>query len=122
MIISHQADADDTLPLTDPIRTASGAMIDSLFVRKGTVIHIPLGSVNISETLWGPDAGMFDPGRWLDGENHKKGSQKVPGYRNLLTFAAGPRLCPGRDLAVLEAKVCMVEAPVSSVVNLAWNS
>lgn len=102
------ADADDILPLTDPIRTASGAMIDSLFVRKGTVIHIPLGSVNISERLWGPDARIFDPGRWLDAEDHKKARrQKVPGYRNLLTFAAGPRLCPGRDLAVLKAKAIL---------------
>jgi len=81
-------------------------MIDSLFVREGTVVRIPLGGVNISETLWGPDAGTFDPGRWLNGEGHQKGRrEKVPGYRNLLTFGAGPRLCPGRDLAVLEVKV-----------------
>lgn len=81
-------------------------MIDSLFVSKDTVVRIPLGAVNISEALWGPDAGIFNPGRWLNVDDDKKGRREsVPGYRNLLTFGAGPRLCPGRDLSILEMKV-----------------
>ena len=81
-------------------------MMDSLFLRKDTVVRIPLASVNISEALWGPDAGKFEPGRWMISEDHNKGRRaEVPGYRSLLTFGAGPRLCPGRDLAVLEVKV-----------------
>jgi cytochrome P450 len=38
----------------------------------------------------------FDPDRWLDGEN--------PVF---LSFGAGPRFCPGRNLAFLEAKAAL---------------
>ncbi|MDA0163669.1 cytochrome P450 [Solirubrobacter ginsenosidimutans] len=38
----------------------------------------------------------FDPDRWLDGEN--------PVF---LPFGAGPRFCPGRNLAFLEAKAAL---------------
>jgi len=68
-----------------------------------------LGAVNISEALWGPNAGTFDPSRWLDLEGHttKGKKENLPGYRNLLTFGAGPRLCPGRDLSLLEIKAAL---------------
>jgi cytochrome P450 len=77
-----------------------------LFVTKCTTIDIPLARVNTSEALWGPNAEEFDPGRWLGTEDEKKGrKEKVKGYRNLLTFAYGPRMCPGRNYAVTELKV-----------------
>jgi len=99
---------DDVIPLSEPIRTASGAVIDRLFLKKGTVVRIPFAGVNISEALWGPNAGTFEPGRWMVSEDHNKGRrEEVPGYRSLLTFGAGPRLCPGRDLAVLEVKALL---------------
>jgi cytochrome P450 len=81
-------------------------MITSLFVMKGTTIDIPLARVNSAEALWGPDAGTFDPGRWLGPEDEKQGrKEEVKGYRHLLTFAYGPRMCPGRNFAVTELKV-----------------
>ena len=60
----------------------------------------------MSEVMWGPDAGTFNPARWLVSEDDKKGRrEEVKGYRNLLTFAYGPRMCPGRNFAVTELKV-----------------
>lgn len=41
----------------------------------------------------------FDPDRWLDG-----GEREAPDQKSFLNFGAGPRFCPGRNLAFLEAK------------------
>jgi cytochrome P450 len=42
----------------------------------------------------------FDPGRWLDPD-------RAPDQRSFLTFGAGPRFCPGRNLAMLEANCAL---------------
>jgi cytochrome P450 len=48
-----------------------------------------------------PDAQSFDPQRWLSGA-----SASSP-KRVAMPFGAGPRLCPGRYLAILEMKMVM---------------
>jgi cytochrome P450 len=48
-----------------------------------------------------PDAGIFEPSRWL--ANAPAASPK----RAAMPFGAGPRLCPGRYLAMLEMKMVM---------------
>ena len=104
-----QVNVDDTLPLSHPIRTASGELVDSIFVAKGTFIRIPIIGINMSEELWGNDAGKFDPKRWLD-FYHDEGAGKgrwteIQGYKHLLTFGNGPRMCLGKNFAVTEIKV-----------------
>ena len=100
---------DDIIPLTHPIRTASGILVDKIFVAKGTFVRIPIAGVNKSEALWGPDAAKFDPGRWLVSDGESKSAigrkEEVKGYRHLLTFGNGPRTCPGKNFALLEVKV-----------------
>lgn len=98
---------NDTLPLTQPIRTASGDLIDTLFVPKGTIIRIPVIGINNSEALWGADAAQFNPKRWLNESDDTAGarSAEIQGYRHLLTFGYGPRMCLGRIFAVMEIKV-----------------
>jgi cytochrome P450 len=46
-------------------------------------------------------ANEFDPQRWLGGDG---GEQDAPDQKSFLAFGAGPRFCPGRNLAFLEAK------------------
>lgn len=105
---TREANEDNMIPLTDPIRTASGTIIDSLFVTKGTVIRIPFAGVNMSEALWGLDAGTFDPGRWLvSGDDGRGRREEVKGYRNLLTFGHGPRMCPAKNFVVTELKAVL---------------
>ena len=48
-------------------------------------------------------AREFDPDRWLvDGED-----TAAPDPKSFLAFGAGPRYCPGRNLAFLEAKAAL---------------
>ncbi|KAF8331802.1 cytochrome P450 [Amanita rubescens] len=107
---STPVEQDDTIPLGQPIVTASGTVIDNLPVERGLIIRIPIIGVNRSEALWGPDAATFDPTRWLEekaGDFNNKRKEEIQGYRHLLTFNHGPRLCLGRMFAITEVKAVL---------------
>jgi cytochrome P450 len=54
-----------------------------------------------------PHAAAFDPGRWLEGG--APGAAASSAKRLSMPFGAGPRICPGRYLALLEMKMAMAE-------------
>ncbi len=66
-------------------------------------VRIPAGmrililTREINREAGGP---AFDPDRWLDPE-------RAPDQRSFLSFGAGPRFCPGRNLAMLEANCAL---------------
>ncbi|PLW34730.1 hypothetical protein PCANC_15055 [Puccinia coronata f. sp. avenae] len=56
-------------------------------------------------SLWGADCGEFLPDRWID----EKGSIKPHGQYKFHAFNAGPRICLGMNLAMLQAVKVIVE-------------
>jgi len=102
---------DDIIPLSEPVRTKSGELVENLYVAKGTIIGIPFASVNRSEIMWGEDAKVFKPSRWLEDNNGQNGipvkAREVQGHRHLLTFSDGPRICLGKNFAVAEFKAVL---------------
>ncbi|KAG1882703.1 cytochrome P450 [Suillus subluteus] len=101
------AAADDVIPLSEPVRTESGKMTDSISIGKGTFITIPGAAINRSSAIWGPDAKEFKPDRWLTEDGITGKAKEVQGHRHLLTFVDGPRTCLGKDFAVTEFKTVL---------------
>ena len=82
-------------PLTD-------AVVAGVRVRAGTRLLLLTRFAATRETSF-TDAARFDPDRWLGGSpaicTHDADA--------FLPFGAGPRFCPGRNLALLEGKAAL---------------
>ena len=76
--------------------------IDGLQIRKGDAVAILSRAIARRETA---EPLRFDPERWLRAEG--EGGRRTVNPRSFLPFGAGPRLCPGRSLALLEMKVVL---------------
>nr|GMD12617.1 cytochrome P450 94C1-like [Ipomoea batatas]GMD16051.1 cytochrome P450 94C1-like [Ipomoea batatas] len=77
---------DDTLP-------------DGTFVRKGTRVTYHPYAMGRMDSIWGLDCREFKPERWLeDGVFKSENLFKYP------VFQAGPRVCLGKDMALVEMK------------------
>ncbi|KAF7316004.1 Cytochrome P450 [Mycena indigotica] len=98
---------DDILPLASPIRTASGDLIDSLPIRKGTSVTVSLYYTNKAKSIWGNDAAEFKPERWLDGGHIPDTATQYPGFHHTMVFSDGPRACLGKGFALAEIKIVL---------------
>jgi cytochrome P450 len=74
--------------------------IAGVHVPKKTLVMCLMRAGAIDERRFA-DAHAFDPARWL------LGAQASSPKRVSMPFGAGPRLCPGRYLAILEMKMVM---------------
>ncbi|KAJ8507684.1 hypothetical protein ONZ45_g9974 [Pleurotus djamor] len=57
---------DDIVPLSKPIRGKDGRMIRAMKISKGQVFHIPFGVMQTNPRVWGHDADVFNPSRWIE--------------------------------------------------------
>ncbi|KAG2137926.1 cytochrome P450 [Suillus clintonianus] len=105
--IPRSAMQDGVIPLSQPLRTANGNYTDSVYIPKGTVVVIPLVALNCSVSLWGPDAKAFKPSRWLEEDMGTHGKEALHGYRHLMTFGDGARICLGKVFVLTEVKAVL---------------
>ncbi|KAJ6088621.1 hypothetical protein N7486_009882 [Penicillium sp. IBT 16267x] len=80
-------------------------------IPKGTVVIYSAEVTNHDKTLWGTDADVFNPDRWI-GEG-KANSGGASSNFAMLTFGAGPRNCIGANFARATLE-CLVAAVVST--------
>ncbi|EMD31785.1 hypothetical protein CERSUDRAFT_100013 [Gelatoporia subvermispora B] len=99
--------ADDIVPLSAPVQTSQGTLVDRLHIAQGEIVSVPVSLMNCSEALWGPDAKEFKPERWINENGVPKRAQEIQGHRHLLTFLDGPRMCLGRGFALAEFKAVL---------------
>ncbi|OAX35971.1 cytochrome P450 [Rhizopogon vinicolor AM-OR11-026] len=105
------ATQDEVLPLSQPITTRSGKVIRELPVPKGTQIVASIAAYNRIKDLWGEDAHVFNPERWLnDGTATEKKATSVGVYANLLSFLGGVKSCIGWRFAMIELQTFITEA------------
>ncbi|BAF10822.1 alkane hydroxylase MAH1 [Oryza sativa Japonica Group] len=78
-------------------------------VRAGDNILIPVYSMGRMASVWGKDSGEYRPERWVTEDGKLR---HVPAHR-FMPFNAGPRLCLGKDISVLQMK--------SVAAAVAWN-
>ena len=77
---------DDVLPDGTPVPAKSLVMFSAY-------------SINHSDIVWGDDADTFNPDRFV--------KRPEPSPMQFPTFNAGPRLCPGKPLALMELKMAL---------------
>jgi len=67
-LLPHQfrsAAKDIIVPLSEPVRTRDGRCIQEIPLKKGTRVLISITQYNRHPELWGQDAQVWNPDRWL---------------------------------------------------------
>ncbi|KAJ7607721.1 cytochrome P450 [Roridomyces roridus] len=96
---------DDVIPLSNPYLDKRGNEHQSLVIRQGQVIHVPILAVNTDPEIWGEDALKFIPERWENPQTLPTGTSAIPGvYTHLMTFFGGVHNCIGYRFALVELK------------------
>ncbi|KAJ7151161.1 cytochrome P450 [Mycena filopes] len=100
---------DSVLPLSEPITTTSGKLINEIPVKKGQHLIIAISSYHRLTSVWGDDAEEFKPSRWLDGNMPASGAFSLGPYSNLLAFLGGSRTCIGWRFSLAEMQIIISE-------------
>ncbi|TMW61960.1 hypothetical protein Poli38472_009453 [Pythium oligandrum] len=90
------------IPLNGRCAVKDTVLVDGTFVPKGTNITLASYALSRMESVWGPDAAEFNPGRWL---NSQTGEMVAYSSFKAFSFHAGPRICIGMNLAMLELRL-----------------
>ena len=100
-----------TVPMT--MRQAiQDTQLGDQFIPKGTVVVLSIWLMNRSPEVWGPEAGEFQPERWItDGKPNQNGG--ASSNYEFLTFLHGPRSCIGQGFAKAELR-CLLAAMVGA--------
>ncbi|KAF7324444.1 Cytochrome P450 [Mycena venus] len=104
---TRQAIVDDVVPVSEPITTASGKVVDSIVIAKDTIVTVSIRLMNQSEAFWGANAKEFQPERWLTLADDPLRAKEIQGHRHLITFLDGPRTCLGKSFALAEFKAVL---------------
>jgi cytochrome P450 len=97
---------DDVIPLARPYVDRDGVVQESIKIKQGDNLYVPIILVNRLTELWGPDANEWKPERWMHGSQHAGVPEAVKGipgvWGNMLTFLGGSRGCIGFRFALYE--------------------
>jgi cytochrome P450 len=76
-----------------------------ILIPKGAYVAYHSYSMHRREDIYGADANIFNPSRWLENEHPSAPLRPHWGY---IPFSGGPRICIGQQFALTEAKYVIV--------------
>lgn len=79
-------------------------VVGDVLAPRGTVIWGVMRHASLDDAHF-PDASSFRPERWLGDGGPSQAASSAK--RVSMPFGAGPRVCPGRYMALLEMKLCI---------------
>jgi cytochrome P450 len=68
---------DVVLPLGTPVKSTNGQSIHKILLKKNTNIVIGIAAANRDQEIWGDDAEMWKPERWIGHQEYAK--ERLPG-------------------------------------------
>ena len=75
------------MPISEPITGNDGNIITEIFVPAGTEMVIGILPINRDKAIWGEDAEVFKPERWMSSLPSSVIDARIPGvYANLWVF------------------------------------
>ncbi|TMW62706.1 hypothetical protein Poli38472_005324 [Pythium oligandrum] len=92
------------VPVSFRVAANDVVLSDGTFIRKGQSVAVPVYGCSRMNYLWGPDAASYNPERWFDPVSGKL--IHFPSHK-FFAFSAGPRVCLGMNLALLELKIVL---------------
>ncbi|KAI0089032.1 cytochrome P450, partial [Irpex rosettiformis] len=98
--LARSAAKDDIIPLSEPLVTATGEIIEEIPIAKGQTFLFSVCAYNRIKSIWGEDANEFNPLRFIDG--------KVDNTIKLGVYAAGTRSCIGWRFTLIEMQAVLV--------------
>jgi len=84
-----------------PAEANRDTQVGDVRVPRGTVV-LGLARPNAIDERYFPQAGAYRPERWLAGDGRASAGERIS-----IPFGAGPRICPGRYLALQEMKLVL---------------
>ncbi|OSX65860.1 hypothetical protein POSPLADRAFT_1131390 [Postia placenta MAD-698-R-SB12] len=103
----RQAGQDDVLPLSKPLTLRSGEVVTEVAIPAGMRLVLSIAGYNRDKDIWGSDAHVFNPERFL--EHSGKRGPTVGVFGNVLTFSGGIRACIGWRFALYELQAFIVQ-------------
>ncbi|KAM0310217.1 hypothetical protein ACHAO8_008317 [Botrytis cinerea] len=96
------------ISLKDTVLTKGGGEDGQfpIFVPKGTVVKLDLYTLQKDPTIWGADADIFRPDRWLD--INRPLSESKWQYE---PFLGGIRMCPAQNQVLIQLSYLLVRLP-----------
>jgi cytochrome P450 len=88
------------------LQTLRDTQVGDVQIRARTVVINLMRRDSVSDAHV-PNAAAFEPQRWLGAGG--PGALASSAKRSSMPFGAGPRICPGRYLALLEMKMAMAQ-------------